>query len=127
MNEQGIEMPRQKPPSMDGRQLEILGSLFRTAWPDEGASSHELNAITRWMEVRGVPLAERVALTEACLGHSDPEMRLEDEQSRQDALELLVGQGFDHEELLQELAERLAIGPDDLEMLRLRAHKEPSP
>lgn len=111
---------------MDGRQLEILGSLFRTVWPDEGAGNRELSALTGWMEERGVPLAERVALTEACLGHSDPEMRLEDEQSRQDALELLVGLSFEDEELLQELAERLAIPPDDLEMLRRRAHKEPS-
>lgn len=111
---------------MDGRQLEILASLFRTVWPDEGAGNLELSALTGWMEDRGVPLAERVALTEACLGHSDPDMRLDDEQSRQDALELLIGLGFDHEELLQEMAGRLVIAPDDLEMLRLRAHKEPS-
>lgn len=110
---------------MDARQLEILCSLFRTAWPDQGAEPEQLQQLERWMGANQVLLTERVALTESCLGHSDPEGRLEDEQSREDALELLVTLDPD-EGLLRALAEALKIPPDDLEMLRRRALKEPS-
>lgn len=110
---------------MDARQLEILCSLFRTAWPDQGASADQLERVESWMATQDVLLTERVALTEACLGHSDPEHQLSDEQSRQDAMELLATLDADAP-LLGELAGLLGIEQDDLEVLRLRAHKEPS-
>lgn len=111
---------------MDARQLEILCSLFRTAWPDHGATSDQIQQIERWMEAQDVLLTERVALTEACLGHSDPESHLPDRQSRQDALELLVTLEAE-ETLVEALAQALQIAPEDLEMLRQRALKRCSP
>lgn len=110
---------------MDARQLEILCSLFRTAWPDQGASAEQLRQVEGWMASQDVLLTERVALTEACLGQSDPEHRLSDAQSREDAMELLVTLRAD-EALLDELARALGIEQDDLEVLRLRAHKAQS-
>lgn len=110
---------------MDARQLEILCSLFRTAWPEQGAEPEQLQQLERWMAANEILLTERVALTEACLGHSDPEGRLDDDQSREDALELLVSLEPE-EDLLKALASAMEIPPDDLEMLRRRALKEPS-
>ena len=84
-----------------------------------------MTRIESWMLCTDVLLTERVALTEACLGHSDPDGRLPDEQAREDALELLVTLEAD-EMLMEVLAERLRIAPDDLEVLKMRAYKEPT-
>jgi hypothetical protein len=108
---------------MEARQLEILCSLFRTAWPEEGATAEQLRRLESWMQSQDVLLTERVALTEACLGHADPRGQLADEQSREDAMELLVSLEADPE-LVEALAAALAIAPDELELLRQRALRD---
>jgi uncharacterized tellurite resistance protein B-like protein len=118
---------------LDARQTELVKSLFKMVWADGQVSDEEIDVMCHLLDRVGLPWAEKMAVMDQRL--SAPQLEdgrlddvLPDQESRLEALELLITVGFSDNHLptaemhiIEELALRWEVNATQLEQLRQKA------